>query len=101
MAGARAYADHGWAAATRARLAEAAAGLDAVLERAGITLCGGTSLFRYVALADAARCWRTLAEAGIYVRRFGWSDRHLRIGLPAGPAECARLAQALPGQAAG
>lgn len=93
--GAKAYGDRRWAAATRTRLAEAAADLDRLLAAAGLAVAGGTSLFRHVMVADAGRCWRQLAGAGIYVRRFGWSDSHLRFGLPATAAARARLAEAL------
>ncbi|MEM1105552.1 MAG: threonine-phosphate decarboxylase CobD [Pseudomonadota bacterium] len=93
--GARAYGDAAWQAATRRRLGEAASRLDEVLEQAGLALAGGTSLFRYARVARAHDRFRRLAEAGIYVRRFAWSQHHLRIGLPASAEAEARLVRAL------
>ncbi len=93
--GAAAYADAAWAGRMRARLSAARIELDTVLTRAGLSVVGGTSLFRYVEVADAARTWYRLGEAGIAVRRFAWSAAHLRIGLPASQAELERLASAL------
>ena len=69
--------------------------LDRTLTDAGLTVRGGTSLFRYVEAPDAHTLWHRLAEQGVYTRRFAWSDRHLRIGLPADEAALARLARAL------
>ncbi|MEO0882631.1 MAG: threonine-phosphate decarboxylase CobD [Pseudomonadota bacterium] len=92
--GVRGYADGGWQAETRATLASAAARLDAILRKGGLNPVGGTSLFRYVEIADAYGVFERLAHAGIYVRRFAWSAAHLRIGLPANRGAEERLANA-------
>ncbi|MEL7452312.1 MAG: threonine-phosphate decarboxylase CobD [Pseudomonadota bacterium] len=93
--GARAYADLDWQAGTRIALADASARLKDILLAGGLKPVGGTDLFQYVEIDDAFAIWEHLARKGIYVRRFDWSDRHLRIGLPANPQEEARLAEAL------
>jgi cobalamin biosynthetic protein CobC len=95
--GARAYADRDWAAATRARLASAAADLDRALTRGGLVPAGGTTLFRWAKARDAHRVWERLARHGVYARRFAWSDDYLRFGLPASPAQQDRLVGALNG----
>lgn len=89
--GGKAYADCNWQKATRSRLADAATRLDGILSNAGLSIEGGTSLYRYARASDAERIWRGLAEAGIYIRRFEWSANYLRIGLPSKPEDEARL----------
>ncbi|GHF04963.1 threonine-phosphate decarboxylase [Aliiroseovarius zhejiangensis] len=80
--GARALGDRDWADRTRARLAEDAARLDALLIGKGAELVGGTSLFRLYDVDDAT-AWQTrLARAHIWSRVFPYSDRWLRLGLP-------------------
>lgn len=93
--GAIAADDLGWQVNARQQLASLAACLDTVLTGAGLTVRGGTSLFRYVEVPDAHALWHGLAGRGIYVRRFAWSGHHLRIGLPADETALARLASAL------
>jgi len=91
--GLAALADEAWAAAARARLAEAAAALDAVLAAGGCRVLGGTSLFRLAAVPPGTH--ERLGRAGILVRRFEyWPDR-VRFGLPPDAAALRRLAQAL------
>ncbi|WP_084396623.1 threonine-phosphate decarboxylase CobD [Henriciella aquimarina] len=93
--GARAYGDLDWQDGTRARLAEARRRLDETLARAGLSIIGGTDLFCLVETEDATALWQRLARAGIYVRRFDWSEKLIRIGLPESDAAEARLADAL------
>lgn len=95
MIGARAYADHAWAAATRKTLVKRAEALDVSLQRAGLSIAGGTALFRFVAAANAHDAWTRLAKAGIYVRRFLWSEDRLRIGLPPKQPQATRIVSAL------
>ena len=52
--GLKALADTGWQEAMRERLAQEAAMLDALLLRHGITVSGGTPLFRFVEHPQAA-----------------------------------------------
>ena len=94
-AGAQAYRDCDWQQSTRHLLATARARLDAVLNATGLRVVGGAALFRFVEVDDAGSVWRHLAERGISVRRFDWSQNRLRIGLPPDTDAEARLAQAL------
>lgn len=95
--GAAAYGNAVWIRETRQRLGKARADLDALLAESGVTVTGGTDLFRFVDVPDAYAVWRHLAESGIYTRRFAYTDRHLRVGLPSGVEERERLAVALSG----
>ena len=92
--GAEALADRAWAERTRARLARDARRLDAVLARHGAEPAGGTDLFRLVRVADAGAFRDRLAAHRVLVRTFPWSDRLVRLGLPA-PGAWARLEAAL------
>lgn len=94
-AGTAALADDAWAASARRRLDAAAAALDAVLERGGCRVLGGTALFRLAATPPGT--FERLGRAGILARAFpSWPDR-LRFGLPADAAGLARLGAALGG----
>lgn len=93
--GKRAYQDTSWQVSTRARLDDARKRLDEILMGTGITEIHGTSLFRFVGCDNAHLIWRRLAERGIYVRRFSWSNQHLRFGLVANETAEMRLREAL------
>jgi cobalamin biosynthetic protein CobC len=93
--GIRALADIAWQDVMRGRLAGDAARLDGVLERAGASIAGGTSLYRFVELAGAPRLFTLLGQAGVLVRNFSWNASVLRIGLPADEAAWRRLEEAL------
>ena len=93
--GTEALADIAWREAARNALAEAARRLDALLVRAGLAPIGGTSLFRLVRTAEAARWFKSLGEAGILVRRFDEHPAWLRFGLPGAESEWQRLERAL------
>jgi cobalamin biosynthetic protein CobC len=69
--------------------------LDRILHAAGLKVVGGTDLFRLVETENATRLWEHLAHHGIYVRRFDWSDRLVRIGLPETDAAETRLSAGL------
>lgn len=75
--------------------------MDELLSAAGVAVAGGTDLFRYVRVNDASASWHHLAARGVYVRRFDWSERHLRLGLPADAGAQGRLADALASFASG
>ncbi len=89
-----AYGDHGWQAGQRARLDDAATWLDARLRAAGMTIVGGTPLFRLAATVRAAELFTHLATAGILARPFASDARWLRFGVPA-EGDRARVATAL------
>ncbi|MGE0253222.1 MAG: threonine-phosphate decarboxylase CobD [Alphaproteobacteria bacterium] len=93
--GAAALADTEWIAATRRRLAADAARLDGLLAGAGLTVAGGTALFRYVGTPDADGLYERLGRRGILVRRFAGRPDRLRFGLPGEEAEWRRLGEAL------
>ncbi|MDZ4135019.1 MAG: threonine-phosphate decarboxylase [Paracoccaceae bacterium] len=90
--GARALRDLDWAQATRERLAQDAARLDALV---GWPLVGGCDLFRLYDVGDAAMVQARLARARIWSRIFPYSARWLRLGLPGNAADWARLEAAL------
>ncbi len=93
--GAAAYSDFCWQSETRVRLATAARGLQDLLNQGVCRVVGGTDLFKYVETEDAREVWTHLANNGIYVRRFPWSRRNLRIGIPPDVTAEERLAKAL------
>ena len=93
--GTSAYGDLAWQRKTRCKLKEARARLDTLFETAGLQITGGTDLFRFVKTQNALDLWTHLARQGIYVRRFAYSDHHLRIGLPGDNAAKDRLRRAL------
>jgi len=93
--GRKALADRGWIEATAARLASDAARLDRLAGPAGWRLVGGTPLFRLYDTGDATAAQRRLARHRIWSRRFPYSGGWLRLGLPGGATEWARLTEAL------
>lgn len=98
--GIKALADADWQRAMRDRLDAAAARLDTLFARFGAPVSGGTSLFRFLNLPDAADLFAALGNKGILVRNFTWDETALRVGLPASEAEWLRLEQALAAWAA-
>ncbi len=93
--GIRALTDIGWQDAMRASLAEATARLDELFGRFGVPVAGGTTLFRYLSLPDAASLFSALGERGILLRHFSDRPHVLRAGLPASQEEWLRLESAL------
>ncbi len=91
---ATALADEGWLAGAAASAEAAAARLDALLGAHG-TVVGGTSLFRLLETPDAAALFDHLGRHGVYVRRFRYAPRWLRLGLPGADDEWRRLEMAL------
>jgi len=93
--GIRALADIGWQDAMRAFLAEATGRLDGLFGRFGVPVAGGTTLFRYLSLPDAAGLFSALGERGILLRHFSDRPFVLRAGLPGSEEEWQRLESAL------
>lgn len=91
---ARALSDRDWQQATREALAAQAAALDAVLQRHGLDVTGGTALFRYCPHPQAEAIQEQLARQGILVRTFE-EPPALRFGLPPDAAGLQRLDAAL------
>lgn len=93
--GACAYADDEWRIKAHDLLSKKTRQIDNVLKDNGLKVLGGTFLFRYVETRNAHILWNILMEQGIYTRRFSWTERHLRIGLPADENSLKRLEAAL------
>lgn len=92
--GAQALEDFDWAEATRARLADDTARLDALMAAKGAKALGGTTLFRLYDAGDAQAWQDRLAEHHVWSRIFPYSTRWLRLGLPH-PDRWAQLEAAL------
>jgi len=93
--GRTALADSAWCETMRARLADDACRLDTLFAGAGISVVGGTSLYRLIKIDSAARLHERLARQGILVRIFDDRPNLARIGLPGEAASFNRLADAL------
>lgn len=93
--GLKALADTGWQETMRQRLAAGAARLDDLLDRSGLEIAGGTSLFRYVRHGRAGALFETLGARGLLVRRFDFDATVLRVGLPGSVEAWERLAAGL------
>jgi cobalamin biosynthetic protein CobC len=93
--GIRALGDVAWQDAMRGSLADASARLDALFGRFGIAVAGGTTLFRYLDLPEAAGLFSALGGAGILLRHFADRPHALRAGLPGSKDEWQRLESAL------
>ena len=94
-AGIAAYADDAWAERTRARLSRSAQRLDKLLIAAGMSIAGGTSLYRLAQASNARARFTQLLSHGVLVRPFDHDPTLLRFGLPAGREDWRRLAAAL------
>lgn len=81
--GAEALSDFAWADETRARLADDAKRLDALLEDKGAITLGGTDLFRLYEVDDAKAAQTQLAQSKVWSRIFPYANNWLRLGLPA------------------
>ncbi|VBB69685.1 L-threonine 3-O-phosphate decarboxylase [invertebrate metagenome] len=78
-----ALSDERWILSTRQSLHEAATRLDAIFERAGLVVTGGTDLFRLVDCGAACTTvYEGLGQAGILVRALAHFPSQLRFGLP-------------------
>jgi cobalamin biosynthetic protein CobC len=93
--GMAALSDRSWAEATGARLHADSLRLDALAQSAGWKSLGGTELFRLYDTPDASAAQNRLGSKQIWTRRFPYSDRWLRLGLPGQAIEWDRLAAAL------
>ncbi|WP_129642230.1 threonine-phosphate decarboxylase CobD [Peristeroidobacter agariperforans] len=94
-AGLAAYADDTWATKTRLRLHRASQRLDKLLVAAGMTIVGGTSLYRLARAPNARARFTQLISHGILARPFDYDSTLLRFGLPLGAKDWRRLADAL------
>lgn len=81
--GAAALNDQAWAKITRLRLTQDADRLDALMNSQGAETVGGTSLFRLYEVDDARALQESLAQNKVWTRIFPYSDKWIRLGLPA------------------
>lgn len=93
--GRRALRDHLWIKSMRETLAQSARRLDDILEKAGIEVIGGTSLFRYCEHLEANFLFEHLGKNGILVRPFEDQPNNFRVGLPGDENQWARLISVL------
>lgn len=93
-AGLAAYTDFAWCERMRRRLQRDARRLDALLAKAGLTVVGGTELFRLARAKDADAVFLQLARAGILCRPFA-TPGLLRFGLPGSAQNWTGLQNAL------
>ena len=90
-----AYRDSDWQASQRQRLADASQRLDTLLKACGLTIAGGTPLFRLARCERGSELFHHLAQAGILTRPFADDANALRFGLPGEAPQWQRLEQAL------
>jgi cobalamin biosynthesis protein CobC len=93
--GTAALRDAAWLAGTTARLDADRVRLDAMLEAAGLTVLGGTPLFRLARHVDAIEIVEALGRRGIHVRAFPRQPQWLRFGMPGDMPAWERLSAAL------
>jgi len=93
--GARALSDAAWIAAARRELAAMSARVDDLLIRCGMTVLGGTDLFRLTHFEASLPLYHALARRGVLVRAFAACPGWLRFGLPGNSAAFDRFGQAL------
>jgi len=93
--GSKALDDRAWLDATRESLITKAVRLDTMLRQIGLTVEGGTPLYRLVSSDRAADYFRRFAESGILVRAFKDRPNWLRLGLPGDADEWALLEKRL------
>jgi cobalamin biosynthetic protein CobC len=93
--GSAALADRSWRAEAASRLEGDVERLETTLTNAGMSIVGGTRLFRLAASADARSIFVRLGRGGILVRRFEDRPTLLRFGMPPDAAARTRLRTAL------
>ncbi len=93
--GQKALADIDWVDDTRKNLASMTKRLMDVLEQNGLTIIGGTNLFQLAETASAKELHDHLCRNHILTRIFPYSEKWIRLGLPANIADLSRLNDAL------
>ena len=93
--GKAALGDSEWRQQTLSRLTTDAKRLDELLAGAGLTVVGGTPLYRLTESSNAAEWFDRLGRAGILVRRFAEKPSWLRWGLPDNEHAWQRLTRTL------
>jgi cobalamin biosynthetic protein CobC len=95
--GQQALRDRAWKAATIERLIRTTRELDTCLSQCGLSVVGGTRLFRLVDTENALAVFIRLGNAGIFARRFKEQPRWLRFGQPGTAENMKRFRTALEG----
>ncbi|KFG68662.1 threonine-phosphate decarboxylase CobD [Microvirga sp. BSC39] len=93
--GRKALRDREWLEAARSARAADASRLDDLLRSVADAPLRGTILYRLLESPRAPELFQVLGEHGIWVRRFQYSPRLLRFGLPGTEMEWQRLETAL------
>lgn len=91
----KALADRTWQRQAIETLQAGASRLDALANRTGWQLAGGTPLFRTYAAPSAVAAQETLATHRVWSRIFPYSDHWIRLGLADDPARWEQLAKAM------
>ena len=89
--GVAAFRDQVWKAESFQRLKSDAARLDALATGAGWSILGGTELFRLYETGDAVAAQEHLARHHIWSRIFPYDKGWVRLGLPDGASNWARV----------
>lgn len=92
-----ALSDDSWHTKAHQLLEVSATRLDRLLYKAGLSVIGGTPLFRLVIDERAHVVFEALGREGILVRHFPENRKWLRIGIPENETAFARLEEALTG----
>jgi cobalamin biosynthetic protein CobC len=93
--GARALRDADWIEATRQSLADMTRSVDALIHDVGMTVLGGTNLFRLTHFEQAVPVYHALAKRGVLTRAYAACPQWIRFGLPADQDAFHRLDVAL------
>nr|WP_275588821.1 aminotransferase class I/II-fold pyridoxal phosphate-dependent enzyme [Croceicoccus hydrothermalis] len=93
--GTAAYADGEWIASARADIDARAHRLARLLCGHGFAPVGDCPLFTLIETDAAPQLFERLARDGVLTRRFDYAPRWLRLGLPGGEDQWARLDKAL------
>ncbi|MBB4408225.1 MULTISPECIES: threonine-phosphate decarboxylase CobD [Agrobacterium tumefaciens complex] len=91
----QALADGKWQSSMRLRLAEDTRRMNDMLEKVGLAIAGGTSLFTLARNPRATELFSHLGQHGILVRIFDERPNDVRFGLPGSETEWQRLEEAL------
>jgi len=93
--GARALNDAQWISQTRLDLQTMSNRMDVVFNDVGMTVLGGTSLFRLTHFENAIAVYHGMARRGVLTRAFSWCPQWIRFGPPADDEAFSRFETAL------
>ena len=93
--GAKALSDTAWQTSTNRRIVDEMADLTLLLSQNGLSVFGGTPLYALAGLRNPKGLHEALARRRIWTRIFDYAPTWIRFGLPGGPENQQRLAEAL------